>query len=121
MKATKIYGNAIYVNNEKVILAKQALKVLNYDSSVFDGAISSKVTTALEFAANSKSDIDVINAAEKSEIVEINKMVKGFHFKGFAVLTEGVCFGIYLERDGRSMMSEGDNANNVYNQIISNN
>lgn len=118
MKATKIYGNAIYLNNEKVTLSNKAISVLNYDSSVFDGSMSSRVISALELVAGSKSDLEVIAAAEKSEIVEINKTVKGFNFKGFAVLSSGVCFYVFAERDGRPMFFEGEKAQAGYNQIM---
>ena len=120
MKATKIYGNAIYVNNEKVILSRKAIEVMNYNSCVFSGNMSSKVISVLETIAGSSDELEVIKAAEKSEIIEIDKNVKGFNFKGFAILSEGKCFYIKCERDGHPMSYEGEKAQIGYNSLMNN-
>lgn len=118
MKATKIYGNSIYVNNEKVILSRKAIEVLSYHSDVVYGGFNSKVIATLETIAGSSDDLEVVKAAEKSEIVEIDKNLKGFNFKGFALLSEGKCFYVHCERDGHPMSFKGEKAQAVYNQLI---
>jgi hypothetical protein len=118
MKARKLYGNSVYINNEKVILSNQAIKVLDYSSDVFDGSFSSRIISALECIADSKEDIDIIKAAENSEIIEIDKNVKGFNFKGFAVISNKKCFGLYLDRDDSPICStQGEKANILYLQL----
>ena len=120
MQSKKIYGNAIYVNNEKVVLSKKAIEILSYNSDVFDGSFSGKIISALELISNSKDDIEIVKAAEKTEIIEINRTVKGFHFEGFAVISDGICYMMYVERDGRSMYFKGEKAQQMYNQLINN-
>lgn len=120
MKATKIYGNSIYVNNEKIVLSKKAIEILSYKSSLVDGTFNSKVISAIEAIAGSSDDLEIIKAVERTEIIEIDKNVKGFNFKGFAILSEEKCFYVFAERDGRPMSFEGEKAQAGYNQLIKN-
>lgn len=107
----KIYitkeGPSVYINNEKVVISKQAAKVLNFDYDPFDGSISSRVLSFISNSTISKNsftepkDEDIIKTAELCHIEEIDKEIKGFRFKGWFIFKEDICIGINLERNGR--------------------
>ena len=113
----KIYstkeGSAIYVNNEKVIISKQAAKVLNFDYDPFDGSINTKVLSYLINETKSKNvftepkDLDIVETAEKCHIETFEKEINGFSFKGWFIFKESVCIGMNIERNGRLLNVPG--------------
>lgn len=113
----KIYltkeGPAVYINNEKVVISKQAAKVLNFDYDSFDGSISSRTLSFISNATASKNsftepkDEDIIKTAELCHIEEIDKEINGFNFKGWFLFKECVCIGMKIERNGRLLNVPG--------------
>lgn len=122
MKAKKIYGNTIYVNDEKVTLTENSVKVLNFDASVFDGTFSPSVISALKSVSESDDDLSIVKIADLTKIIDINSEMQGVKFTGSAFIHNDKCFFIKVRRSDKNIDFEfcGEKAEKVYEQLISN-